>query len=54
MEYVVKEIGFQVGLSKDEIAAIRRMLSGNKLKFEVLSSAQIYVKIRVEVKEKKT
>jgi len=52
MESVASTISFDVQLSKGEIAAIRRMLSGNEVKFEVLADAQILVKIKVEVQEK--
>lgn len=51
METIDSSIFFDVQLSKLEIEAIERILSGNKVKFEVLKDAQLMVKIRVEVKD---
>ena len=51
MENIISTISFDVQLSQNEIEAIKRILSGNKVKFEVLKDAQLMVKIRVKVKD---
>jgi len=49
---VTSKISFDVRISDEEIKAIEKMLSGNKVRFKVLEDAQLVVSIRVDVKRK--
>jgi hypothetical protein len=44
-------VEFDIEISKQEIAAIRRILSGNKVKFDIEKKARLQVTVTVEVKE---
>lgn len=51
METVASFICFDVQLSKLEMDAIKRLLSGNDVKFEIAKEAQLQIKVLVAVKE---
>ena len=53
MKTVASIISFDVQLSHEEMVAIRKMLSGNRVNFEVLNDARLEVKVQVEVKKEK-
>lgn len=49
METVASFVQFEVQLSKLEIEAIKRLLSGNKLEFEVAKEAILQIRVLVKV-----
>lgn len=48
METYISKVHLPVQLSRKEIAAIRRMFSGSKVKFSILKEARLEVRIQVE------
>jgi hypothetical protein len=53
MNTVTEVVYVPVRLAKNEMTAIARLWRGGKAKFEVLKDAELAVKLKVEVPEKK-